>query len=191
MKKLIPFLLVIVAFMACEGPEGPIGPRGLQGPPGEDGVNIESFVFEYEIDFRAQDDYTVILPYLDDFVALPSDVTLVYFLWGQTEIDGELVDIWRAIPQTLFTENGLIQYNYDFTRYDVSLFLNTDFDPDLLQPIDTDDWIVRVVVVPGQFVTAGGKMAAIDFNDYNAVMEAMGVENKSVVHQYNNSLVRR
>ena len=101
------------------------------------------------------------------------------------------MDIWRALPQTVFTNNGLIQYNYDFTRYDVSLFLNTDFDTDLLQPIDTDDWIVRVVVIPGQFVTAGGKMAAIDFNDYYAVMEAMGVENKSVAHEYNNSLVRR
>ncbi|MCA6078286.1 collagen-like triple helix repeat-containing protein [Fulvivirga sedimenti] len=191
MKKLIPFLLVIVTIVACEGPEGPIGPRGPQGAPGEDGVNIESFVFEYEVDFRPEDDYTVFLSYLDDFVALPSDVTMVYFLWGQTEIDGELVDIWRALPQTVFTDNGLIQYNYDFTRYDVSLFLNTDFDPDLLQPIDTDDWIVRVVVIPGQFVTAGGKMAAIDFNDYYAVMEAMGVENKTVAHEYNNSLVRR
>ncbi len=191
MKKLIPFLLVIVTFMACEGPEGPIGPRGPQGEPGLDGVNIESFVFEYEVDFLPEENYTVFLPYLDDFVALPSDVTLVYFLWGQTEIDGELVDIWRALPQTVFSDNGLIQYNYDFTRYDVSLFLNTDFDTELLEPIDTDDWIVRVVVIPGQFVSANGKMAAVDFDDYYAVMDAMGLDNKSVVHEYNNSLVRR
>ncbi len=191
MKKLIPFLLVIVTFMACEGPEGPIGPRGPQGEPGLDGVNIESFVFEYEVDFLPEENYTVFLPYLDDFVALPSDVTLVYFLWGQTEIDGELVDIWRALPQTVFSDNGLIQYNYDFTRYDVSLFLNTDFNTELLEPIDTDDWIVRVVVIPGQFVSANGKMAAVDFDDYYAVMDAMGLDNKSVVHEYNNSLVRR
>ena len=190
MKKLIPFLFILSAFMACEGPVGPIGPRGPQGPPGENGVNIESFVFEYEVDF-VPDDYSVILPYYDDFVALPSDVTLVYLLWDQVEIDGQLEDVWRALPQIVLTENGMIQYNYDYTRYDVNLFLTTDFDPNLLDPIDTDNWIVRVVVIPGQFVTAGGKMQAVDLNDYYAVMKAMGTEYKPVVHEYNKSLIRR
>ena len=190
MKRLIPFLFILSAFMACEGPEGDVGPQGPQGPPGEDAINIESFVFEYEVDF-VPDDYTVVLPYADDFVALPSDVTLVFFKWGETEINGEIEDIWRALPQTILSQNGMIQYNYDFTRYDVQLFLTTDFNPDLLEPIDTDDWIVRVVVVPGQFFTSGGKMQAVDLNDYHAVMAAMGVDYKPAVHEYNKDLIRR
>jgi len=45
-KNLIKLLLaglLIVAFMACEGPEGPQGPQGEQGPPGDSYVNWEGF----------------------------------------------------------------------------------------------------------------------------------------------------
>ena len=43
MKKLIPFVLLLLIFAACEGPAGPEGPIGPQGPEGPAGVNIESF----------------------------------------------------------------------------------------------------------------------------------------------------
>jgi hypothetical protein len=185
-------MLILSILAACEGPVGDVGPRGPQGPPGLDGVNIESFVFEYGgINFTDQNGYTVILPYADDFVALPSDVTLVYFLWDQVEINGELEDVWRALPQSVFTEDGTIQYTYDFTRYDFQLYLNTNFNPDFLLPVDTDDWIVRAVVVPGSFFSAGGRMQAVDLDDYYAVMEAMGTDYKPAVHEYNNGMIRR
>ena len=189
MKRLIPFLFIFSVFMACEGPEGEVGP---QGPPGEDAVNIESFVFEYEnIDFNSENNYKPILGYPDGFEALPSDVTLVYFLWNQVEIDGQQEDVWRALPQSVFTPNGTVQYNYEFTRYDFQLYLNSDFDSEMLEPIDTDDWIVRAVVVPGSFFSAGGKMQAVDLDDYYAVMDAMGTDYKPVVHEYDNSIERR
>jgi len=180
MKRLIPFLVVFaVVLAACEGPVGPVGPQGAPGVPGQDGVNIESFVFEYEdVDFVAPD-YSVFLPY-PDFSALNSDVTLAYLLWDVVDIDGEAVDVWRALPQTILTEDGMIQYGYDFTRYDAQVFLSTDFDPSLLEPIDTDDWIVRIVVVPGKFFDANGKMENIDLSDYRAVIDAMGVAYKPV-----------
>lgn len=185
MKKILPFLLVLAGFItACEGPEGPIGPQGPQGVPGEDGVNIESFVFEYEnVDFVAPD-YSVLLPYSEDFnfTALDSDVVLAYLLWDVVEIDGEQVDLWRALPQTILTVDGMIQYSYDFTKYDAQLFLNTDFDPANLEPLDTDDWIVRLVVVPGRFFDPNGKMERIDLSDYHAVIEALGEAPKPVTN---------
>ncbi len=189
MKRLIPFLFVLAVVMAaCEGPVGPIGPQGAPGVPGQDGVNIESFVFEYEdVDFIAPD-YSVLLEY-PNFTALNSDVTLAYLLWDIVDIDGEPVDVWRALPQTILTEDGMIQYSYDFTKYDTQLFLNTDFDPALLGPIDTDDWIVRLVVVPGKFFDPNGKMEHVDLSDYHAVIEAMGVADKPVTNY--NDIVRR
>lgn len=178
MKKLIPFVLLLIVFAACEGPEGPegpIGPRGPQGPAGEDAVNIESFVFEYEFSFEAPD-YSVLLNYPEGFEALESDVSLVYLLWGQTE---EGRDIWRALPQSIITNDGLLQYNYDFTTQDAVVFMSSEFDESLLTPADTDNWIARVVVIPGQFLN-GGKMGSLDLTDYNAVAKAMEFYDKPV-----------
>lgn len=167
MKKLIPFVLLLTVFAACEGPEGAEGPIGPQGPAGDDAINIESFVFEYSFSFETPD-YSVLLEYPEDFQALESDVTLVFLLWGQTE-DGH--DVWRALPQNILTDNGILQYNYDFTTRDAVVFLTSEFDSSELTPEDTDDWIARVVVVPGSFLN--GKMGAIDLTDYEQVSAVM------------------
>ena len=149
MKNIINsiFILAILGMASCiEESVGPQGPEGPQGPAGESG-----YVFEYEnVSFTAPD-YEVILPYPDNFESLSSDVALVYLLWDVVDIDGIDTEVWRQIPQTLLTEAGLLQYNFDFTMVDVRLFMEADFDMSLLGAIDTDDWVVRVVIVPGDF----------------------------------------
>jgi len=176
-------LAFVISFSSCyiqdNGPIGPIGPQGLQGAPGESG-----FVFEWEnVNFTAPD-YDVVLAYPNNFEPLNSDVALVYLLWDIQEIDGEDVEIWRALPQTLLTSDGLLQYNYDFTKYDVRLFLDAEFSLDLLTAIDTDEWVVRVVVVPGDFWSASGR---IDTSNYYEVAEALGLpklsKHKSIVER--------
>jgi hypothetical protein len=57
----------------------------------------------------------------------------------------------------------------------------TDFDPALLEPIDTDDWIVRLVIVPGNI---WGGRTSIDHTDYNAVKEAYGLPDLAVHKGY-------
>lgn len=175
---------MLAAFAACDGEEGPVGPQGIPGLDGQDGVNIESFVFEYEnVDFTSPD-YSVTLEY-PNFTALDSDVTLAYLLWDVVVINDEEVDVWRALPQSLITENGLLQYNYDFTKFDTQIFIASEFDKSLLEPIDTDDWIVRLVVVPGKFFDPNGKMESVDLADYQAVIQALGLTNKPVSENYN------
>ena len=128
------------------GPAGPMGPQGEQGPKGDSG-----FVFEFEgVNFTAPE-YEAFLPYPDNFESLASDVALVYLLWDVAEVDGEEVEVWRQLPQSIFTEFGLLQYNFDFTTLDVRLFMEADFDMSQLGAIDTDNWVVRVVIVPGDF----------------------------------------
>ncbi len=148
------------------GPQGPAGPQGSQGPQGEPGE--EAFVFEYEGVSFTGPEYEIILPYADDFVALQSDVALVYFLWDVVDNNGENVEVWRPLPQNIFTENGLLQYNFDFTIYDVRLFLDANYSLDLLTAIDTDDWIVRIVVVPGQFWNSGGRQQYPSYEEVKA-----------------------
>jgi hypothetical protein len=173
MQKLLLVLLTI-AMSSCisetVGPPGPAGPQGPEGPVGAPGDN--AFVFEYTgVDFLAPN-YEVYLDYPSDFEGLDSDVALVYLLWDvTTDNNGNDLEIWRQVPQTLLTANGLLMYNFDFSKIDVHLFLATEFNPDLLEPIDTDDWVVRVVIVPGSF---WGR-TSIDHSDYNAVKEAYGL----------------
>jgi hypothetical protein len=169
MKRLVYIAIasLIVLFSGCaEGPVGPQGPQGIQGPQGDPGeIGI---VFEYEnIDFTAPD-YEVFLNYPEDFDGLPSDVALVYLLWG-TDQD---LEIWRPLPQTAILPEGTLVYNYDFTLQDIRLFLDADFSLDQLTAIDTDDWIARVVIVPGEFWASN---RTGDHIDYEIVKEAFNL----------------
>lgn len=158
--------LVLLSLTSCIY-DGDVGPRGPEGPAGRDGE--EAYVFEYEnVDFEAPA-YDAFLEFPNTFQMLNSDMVLVYFLWDITD-DG--TDVWRQVPQMVVTDYGLMQYNFDFTQFDVSLFLDADFNLDLLGSTYTDNWIVRVVVVPGQFEGRTN----IDHSDYNAVKEAYGLK---------------
>ncbi len=163
-------LVSFLTFMACEGPTGPAGPPGLDGVDGARGGT--GFVMEWEdVDFTAGNDYTALLDFSDfAFQGDTSDISLVYFLW---EVDTETgLEVWRPLPQTLIIPEGLLQYNYDFTLADVKLFMDADFDLNILGANDTDDWIVRVVVLPGTFV--GGRKAASELS-YEELAERLGL----------------
>lgn len=170
MKK-IPILLIMSLLIGagCEGPVGPPGLDGLPGPQGPQGVaGAEAYVVEYEFSFVAPD-YGEFLFY-DDVEALPSDVVLVYLLWGEDE-DG--LEIWRLLPQSQITEFGWLQYNFDFTEDYAYVFMEADFLLDDLGADFTDGWVARVVIVPGGFVD--GRSLPVDYSDYNAVKEAYGI----------------
>ncbi len=155
-----------------EGPPGPQGPQGPQGPEGAAGES--GFVFEFDAVSFTAPDYEVFLSYSDDFEVLESDVALVYLLWDvQTDSNGDPLEVWRQIPQTVLTPDGLLQYNFDFSMVDVHLFLDAEFDLNTLTAQDTDDWVVRAVVVPGDFWTSGRN--SVDHSDYDAVIEHYGL----------------
>ena len=177
MTKLIytAFVAMLLITQSCIGPEGPIGPPGPRGADGFDGLNgEEAYVFEFVFDFEAPE-YRVLLEY-PDFEALDSDVVLVYLLWDVTE-DG--TEVWRMLPQSQITEFGFLQYNFDFTKFDAAVFLDSDFNLDNLGSPYLDNWLARVVVVPGQF--AGGR---VNYSDYNAVKEMFNLPDKELPAGY-------
>lgn len=187
MKKLLNFNLAIsllflgsCTFNGQDGAPGPQGPRGPQGPAGLDGQDgQEAFVFEYvDLTFSLSNEYSLILEFPDDFQMLESDKVLVYFLYSDPNADEP--DLWRALPQTEFTDLGTLIYNYDFTIFDVALFLDANFDLNSLAARYTDDWIARVVVVPGQFPN-GRTADQVDLNDYNAVVEYYGITDQNII----------
>ncbi len=175
------FILSAFLFSCGEGPQGLPGPQGPEGPQGEAGS--EGFTFEWEVDFVAPD-YNALLSFPSDFTMLESDVAIVYALWGTETVNGTDLEIWRQLPQTVFTDDGLLLYNYDFTVSDVSVFMESDFSLSVLGPNLTDDWIFRVVVIPAQF--HDNARTTTDFSNYYEVVEKFGLVNKPVDAKYKN-----
>lgn len=177
---LISLMLVISA--ACEGPRGlpgPEGPRGPRGPQGDPGT--EAVVFDFEnVDFLPPD-FNVFINF-PDFQALPSDVVLVYALWDIVQVNGEFFEVWRLLPQTTFPSDGTLVYNYNHTDVDVELFLDANFNiaESGLGSNELDDWIIRIVIVPGQFLN-NGRAAAVDYSNYQAVKEAFNLPDLSLL----------
>lgn len=165
MKKLL-FLMVLAVVVACEGPMGP------EGIPGEDGSIIASKAFEIEVDFTPANDYAHLEPY--GFDVLSSDVTLVYVLWDVKKSK----DIWRLLPQQVFFEEGLMQYNFDFTDVDVNLFLDATFPLSMLDNEWTINQVFRVVVVPADLV------GRPNYADYDATMKRFNLSDADFQKRY-------
>ena len=171
--------LLSLFIISCEGPEGPPGFDGLDGfdgRDGQDGINILGTVIDIEGDFVAED-YSIFYEFPQTIEVFESDVVLVYILWDQTEDDnGDPVDIWRLLPQTRLLDQGILQYNYDFTFFDVSIFLESDFDLATLPSGDTDAQIFRIAVLPAE-LAAGSRL---DRSNVKAVMNTLGVTEQDV-----------
>jgi hypothetical protein len=150
--NLIFALLALVMIQSCVGPEGP------EGQPGLDAINIEASVFEVKMDFTTQNNFSQRLNFPS--TTLSSDVVMIYIQW---EKDGN-TPIWRALPQTVFFDEGVLIYNFDFTTKDFTIFLDGPINRSTLNA----DWrlnqIFRVVVIPGRFASS-----RIDLTNYEAV----------------------
>lgn len=175
MRKLTSIfgLAIFMAFQACEGPIGPEGPQGqqgLQGPqgqpgaPGAPGVNIVGTTYQAAVDFTQEDGWEALLEFPEELVE--SDVVLTYILWDVVEER----PIWRAVPQTVFFQDGALVYNFDFTQTDIRLFLEGNIDFGTLEEVWTKDQVFRIVVVPSDFPDS-----RIDFTNYEAVTKMLGI----------------
>lgn len=171
-----PLLLFACSFNGQDGAPGPPGPPGRDGQDGRDGQ--EAYVFEYEGITFTSPAFEVFLEFPVDFQMLESDKVLVYFLWSNPTVDE--VDIWRLLPQTEFTDFGTLIYNYDFTVFDVALFLDGNFNLNALSADYTDNWIARVLVIPAQF-TNGRENQDIDSMNYQEVMEFYGLTDNDII----------
>jgi hypothetical protein len=181
MKKVTLVLGAFIAlfFISCEGPQGPPGFDGFDGQDGqdgEDGVNILGTVVDIEGDFNPND-YSIVYEFPQTVEVFETDVVLVYILWEQLDNGNEPpIDVWRLLPQTLLLDQGILQYNYDHTFFDVNIFLEGDFDLGTLVAADTQDQVFRIAILPAEKL-AGSKL---DKSNVNAVMRTIGVEEKDV-----------
>lgn len=184
--KTITSLLFLITAIILTSCEGPVGPPGRDGLDGLDGIDAEmGTAVEVYGDFTPQNDYLLYYAFGDyDITVYDGDAVLVYILWEQAETnDGGVTDVWRLLPQTVVLNDGILQYNYDFTTTDLQIFLEGTTDFNNLLPAETDNQVFRIVVLPA--VLAQDK--SIDVTDFNSVLKSMN-KNLNFIQKINPSL---
>lgn len=170
MKRLLA-IFGFASMLVIQGCEGPLGPQGPPGFDGQDGVNIVGEAFEVEVDFTESNAYRELIEF--DPPILESDVVLIYILW---ETDNG-TSIWRPLPQTVFfPEGGVLIYNYDFSQFDFSVFLDGPIDYSLLADDWTQNQVYRIIIVPADFANS-----RIDFTNYEAVTKMLKIKEEDFV----------
>lgn len=179
MKRLFSLGLVACFLLtSCSSDEpGPRGPEGPPGPPGGEGGM--GTIFEIEGDLVNDNDYSLFAIYSDftDVEVTEHHVVQVYLLAGQEDgSDGIPVDIWRALPQTYYVEGGTVTYNYDFTFFDVNIFLDSNLELGSLGSEFTDAQVFRVAIIPAEMAEDHN----ININNYQEVMRTLEIQEQSI-----------
>ena len=167
MRKIYTLLFVAILMISCEGtvgPPGPPGPPGQDGLDGSDGISGQFFEFEADLNIGMNFEYFVEIP--DEIIVLESDVVVVYRL--MEVFDG--TDVWEPLPQTIFRDNGILLYGFDYTISDVRLFLDGTVNFGNLDPNDTDGLIFRIAVIPVDFAKS------MNLKKMEEVIDALNVD---------------
>lgn len=182
-------LAALMLAIACEGPEGPIGPEGTpgaqgpQGPQGPPGTAQKGQVLDIGgWSFTEENEYFLGITFEDyEVEVLESDIVLVFRLHTAYEDEnGNGVPVWRALPQVVMFEEGILQYDYIFSFEFLGIFLDTEFDIAELGEGWTTDQAFRIVVVPGEAVNARTTGAAVDHSNYEEVIRHYNISDKRV-----------
>ena len=134
--------------------------------------NTESMVFEISnTNFQTSNGFSRLFVF--PRAILSSDHVLVYRLSGVT---AQQQDIWSIMPQQFFLANGTFDfgYNFDFTKFDVNVFLQGN-DLATLNTSFRNNQVFRIVVIPGQF---GNKF---NYSNIYQVMQSINVTEQMVV----------
>ena len=168
MKK-IAILLVFIGMISLESCTGPQGDQGAQGP------QTIAEVFELrnvDFGFDASNGYNIyqtLNPQL-----YPADVLLIYRLSGTINSS---TPIWQQIPRTLYLTEGELDYDFDFSQQDFTIYAGGTYDLALTPTYITNETF-RIVIVPGYL---SNRMASkIDYSDYNAVIKAFNIDDSKV-----------
>jgi hypothetical protein len=107
-------------------------------------------------------------------VIYDSDNILIYRMSGTIN---DNTPIWQQIPRTLYLPQGELDYDFDFSKQDFTIYAGGTYDL-ATTPSYINNETFRIVILPGYF---SNKMANnIDFSDYNAVIKAFNINDKNV-----------
>ncbi|SEA03779.1 hypothetical protein SAMN05443667_101698 [Flavobacterium gillisiae] len=168
MKKISTILAIIgmIVLSSCSGPEGPPGYDGLDG---QDGLVGEVFELKnVNFSYNATDGYTIYRALNPKIFA--SDVVLIYRMRGTIDAN---TPIWQLIPRTLFLPQGELDYDFDFSKEDFTIYAGGNYDLSTT-PSYLNNQTFRIVIVPGSFSTS------INKNNYADVITALNIKESQI-----------
>jgi hypothetical protein len=180
MKKIFTLLFMSVfALTSCssDGPQGPPGPPGPQGPPGPGGGDGQiGTVIDLVGSFDSANDYSLLLDFNEENIEVfESDAVLVYMKTGEDgTADGAPVEVFRMLPQTYYIDGEALQYNFDFTFFDLLIFLDGTVNLDALGSDYTDNRVFRIVIVPAEFAET------MDTSNINSVLKSLDIQESDI-----------
>lgn len=84
------------------------------------------------------------------------------------------VEIFRPLPQTYYVDGAAVQYNYEFTFFNVWVFMDGTADLSTLSSAFTDDVVLRIVVLPAEFAEN------INTSNMEAVLQSLEIQEKDI-----------
>lgn len=167
MKKIIVVatMITMLVFQGCTGPEG---------PQGDSGVTVEAEVFELKnvnFGYDPANGYSIYQTLTPQIYA--SDQILIYRLSG---IINSSTPIWQLIPRTMYLPQGELDYDFDFSKVDFTIYAGGTYNL-ALTPNYIQNQTFRIVIIPGYF---SNKTQAIDFSDYHAVSAAFSLSKSPI-----------
>lgn len=162
MKKIFLLLAAVagMTFSSCEGDQGPIGPQGAPGVSDGDTI-AETFELQ-NVNFTLVDGEYMIRQNLNP-VIFDSDVILIYRLAGTINSS---TPIWQPIPRTLYLTQGELDYDYDFSKQDFTIYAGGNYNI-ATTPQFLNNQTFRIVIVPSDF------SKTVDTNNFEAVTKAL------------------
>ena len=158
MKKITLFLVFIgmMILQSCEVTELDTAPR--------------TEVFEVTTSFNSNNNFSRLVEFNPPIYS--SDAVLVYHLYDT--VNGQ--DIWKLMPQTYyFNDGGELDFNFDYTRFNVNIFLSANFSLNTLPSSWTQGQTFRIVIIPANFATT------INKNNIDSVMSALNVNKTEIL----------
>ena len=164
MRRIL-LLLTVIGSITLSSCSGDTGPRGASGPDSE--------VFELQnINFQLDqnNEYTIFQQLNPQLKS--SDNILIYRMAATINPQ---TPIWQLIPRTLFLTQGQLDYDFDFSKVDFTIYAGGNFNIATV-PQFINNQTFRIVIIPGYF----SKNGSVDINDYNAVIKAYTINDTKV-----------
>ena len=144
MKKLV-LLLSVITFTILSGCSGKDGAQGRDGKNGLDAPLSEVFELK-NVNFGNTGNGYQIFQNLNPNI-YASDVILMY---RKTDVLPNGNPVWRSIPRTLYLTQGELDYDFDFSKQDFTIYAGGTYDLSLTPAYITNQTF-RIVIVPGAF----------------------------------------
>ena len=104
-----------------------------------------------------------------------SDNILIYRLSGTVN---STTPIWQLIPRTLFLPQGELDYDYDFSKEDFTIYAGGNYNLNLTQSY-INNQTFRIVIIPGSFGNRSSQPE--DFSDYYSVLKRYNISDKKLI----------